>query len=124
VFYLDDLCRNVVRQWMIEQNAPESDFAAFQSLIDICEAGGLYTMSHCTLDLGDGFYALQVQNKGGIFPSPVFCKGPFNETEITFLAGARMENKKIKPRYAAGIAAENLEVLRAEPGRKRRERID
>jgi hypothetical protein len=123
VFFLDDQHRNVVRQWMIEQDAPDADFVALQALIEICEACGLHAIAHCTSDLGNGFYALKVQRKGGIFPSPVFCQGPFNSTEITFLAGARMEGKKIEPRYAVGIAEENLEKLLKEPGRKRHERI-
>ena len=55
--------------------------------------------------------------------SPVFVKGPFSDSELTFLAGAQTVGKKLKPKYAAGVAEENLEVLQKQPNRRRRERI-
>ena len=99
------------------------DYVALQSMIDICEYSGPDALASCIQDLGDGFYAMKCTRKGGRNPSPVFCRGPFSDTEITFLAGARIEGKQLKPRYARGIAEENLEELLKNPQRRRRERI-
>jgi hypothetical protein len=115
--------RNVITQWLVEIGATSSDCVALQSLIDICEYSGPDGLAYCILDLGDGFYALKCNRKGGQDLSPVFCRGPFSDTEITFLAGAIIEKKAMKPRYARGIAEENLEELLRNPQRRRRERI-
>jgi len=124
VFYIVDARgNNVIRRWMDEQSASPADRVAFQALIDICEYSGPDALLANTKDLGNGFYALWSKRKGGINPSPVFCRGPFSESEITFLAGARMEGKKLTPRYARGIAEENLEVLLSQPKRRTRESI-
>ncbi len=42
------------------------------------------------LDLGEGFYALKSKRKGGLELSPVFIRGPFSDSEITFLADAHV----------------------------------
>ena len=115
--------RNVILQWLTDTGAEPADYAALQSLIDICEYSGPDALAFCTLDLGEGLYALKSFRKGGYDLSPIFCRGPFSDTEVTFLAGARIENKRLKPRYAAGIAAENLDELIKNPRRRRRERI-
>jgi hypothetical protein len=114
---------NVILQWLTEIDASSADCVALQSLIDICEYSGPEGLAYCTVDLGDGFYALKSTRKGGHDLSPVFCRGPFSDTEITFLTGARMEGKDLKPRYARGIAEENLDELLKNPQRRRRERI-
>ncbi len=61
-------------------------------------------------NLGNGFYALRSKHKGGLELSPIFVKGPFSDTEITLLVGARIVNKALKPLYAAGITQEHLEL--------------
>jgi hypothetical protein len=122
-FYVDENGRNVIRTWLENIGASPSDRAALQALIDICEFSGPDALSYCTLELGNGFYAFKSKHEGGMQLSPVYCRGPFSPTEITFLTGATLERKKLKPRYAAGIAEENLEVLRQEPGRRHREPV-
>ena len=122
-FYEDDQKQNIILRWLREHGASHSDHAALQVLIDICECSGVDALSYCREELGDGFFALNSRVKGGLSISPVFCVGPFSRTEITFLAGALRINKKLKPGYAAAIAAENLEELLKRPGRRRRERV-
>jgi hypothetical protein len=122
-FFLDDQGRNIIRQWLDELEASDADRHSLQALLDICEYSGPEALSNATLDLADGFYALKSKHKGGMELSPVFIRGPFSDSEITFLAGAQIVGKTLKPRYAAGIAQENLEILQKQPSRRRRERI-
>ena len=122
-FYVDDSGQNVVKRWLYENGASEADYAELQSLIDICKLSGPRGLASCTIDLGDSFYALQCKRKGSIQASPVFCYGPSSDSEITFLAGAKVIGKRIVPKYVAGIAEENLEKLRNDPSRKRLENI-
>jgi hypothetical protein len=124
VFFVGDQNENVTVEWLLKHGAELPDLSALQSQIDICEYSGLEAISQYLVDLGDDFYALKAFRKGGINPSPIFRKGPFNETEITFLAGARMIGKNVRPHSALGTAQDNLETLLAQPWRKRRERID
>ena len=122
-FFLDDSGQNVVRRWLYENQATEADYVELQALIDICKLSGPRGLASCTVDLGDGLYALCCMRKGGTQASPVFCYGPTSPTEITFLAGARMDGKQIVPRYASGVAQENLEKLNNDDSRKRNEDI-
>jgi len=120
---MDQFNRNVIRAWLDEVGATAPDREALQALIDICEFSGFPALAHCTLDLGNNFYALKSRHAGGIHLSPVCYRGPFSDTEITFLAGATIERKRLKPRYAADLAAENLEALQQAPMRRRREPV-
>ena len=121
-FYVDQNDRNVIREWLNEIGASGPDREALQALIDICEFSGFPALSHCTLDLGDNFYVFKSRHGGGLHLSPVCYRGPFSDTEITFLAGATIERKKLRPRYAKGIAEENLETLK-QVRRRRREPV-
>jgi hypothetical protein len=120
---VDNRGENVIRRWLDEQDIPGPDRNALQSVIDICEYSGPEAVRSCTLDLGEGFYGLLSRRKGGPELSPVFCHGPVGDSDITFLAGALLVGKKLKPKYAVGIAEENLEMLRKYPERWRRERV-
>jgi hypothetical protein len=125
-FFLDEQRTNVVRKWLDEQGVSDPDRSALQALIDICEYSGPEALSSCTLDLENGYYALlSKHHKGGIELGPVFCHGPFGENEITLLAGARWDSKskRLRPFSAVGIAEENLEILREDRTRRRRERV-
>jgi len=122
-FYVDENGRNVIRTWLDNMDAWPSARAALQALIDICEFSGPDALSYCTLDLGNGFCAVKSQHKGGVQLSPIYGRGPFSPTELTFLTGATIVRKKLIPRYAAGVAEESLEALRQEPGRRRRESV-
>jgi hypothetical protein len=122
-FFVDNHGRNVIRHWLNELEASDADRWTFQALLDICEFSGPEALSSCTWDLGNGFYSLTSKHKGGLELSPVFVNGPFGDSEITFLAGARIVGKALKPAYAVGVAQENLDILREQPYRRRRERV-
>jgi hypothetical protein len=114
---------NVIREWLLAQNATEPDRSALQALIDICEFSGPDAIRSSTIDLGNGFHALLSKCHGGMELSPVFCRGPFTETEVTFLAGAIWQKKRLKPSYAKGIAEDHLRELRENPSRRVREPV-
>jgi hypothetical protein len=122
--YVDPLGRNVIRHWLNEIEASTADRGTLQHLLDIFEYSGPNAVLSCTVDLGNGFYALRSKHKAGVDLRPIFVRGPFGESEITFLAGAFMKGQALSPRYAVGIAEENLEALIEEPWRRRRDRID
>lgn len=121
--YLDEKRRNVILSWLDQNHISGPDRSALQALIDICEYSGPHALAACTEDLGNDFFALYSRRKGGPEIALVFCYGPVGDTEITFLAGAFVEGGRFKPNYVAGIAEENLEALRKDPRRKRRERF-
>ena len=121
--YLDDDGQNVLRRWLDKEGISAPDRAKLQTIIDMIEYGGPRTVAGTLRDVGSGFSVLVSGRKEGGDLSPVFCYGPFSETEITFLVGARLVRKHLTPSYAVGIAAERLEMLRQEPQRRRRERI-
>jgi hypothetical protein len=123
VYFFVEEGQNVIREWFFGQPNPEVEWAALQALLDIYESGGLRSIAASTIDFGDGFFGLKVVRRGGILPCPIFIRGPFDEeTEITFLAGARWDEAKrrVRPFGAIGEAEENLEVLLESPGRRRR----
>jgi hypothetical protein len=121
--YVDEHRANAIYDWFIQNGVSEPDRNALQARLDIYEYSGLPGILASTFDLGNGFRALLCQRKGGINPCPVFCEGPFGEDEITFLAGARWNEKakRPEPRYVAGIAEERLEFLRLDRKRRRLE---
>lgn len=114
---------NVVRKWFWDQENPDVEWAGFQMLLDIYESGGLKSIAASTVHFGNDFYGLKVVRRGGVLPCPIFTLGPFDEeTEITFLVGARWDDakKRVRPFGSVGTAEENLEVLRENPARRRR----
>jgi hypothetical protein len=122
-FYVDQNDRNVILDWLDQVGASPADRATLQSLIDICEFSGIDALSHCILELENDLFAIKSKHVGGIRLSPVCCVGPFSDSEITVLAGATFERKRLRPRYAGGIAEENLEALWQTPSRRRREPV-
>ena len=122
-FYVNEQGQNVIRLWLDQMSILRPDRSALQSVIDICEYSGPDAVRSSILDLGEGFYALLSGRKGGPELSPVFCHGPVGDQDITFLTGALFVGKRLKPKYAVGIAEENLEILRKYPERWRRERV-
>lgn len=114
---------NVFAQWLDEIQVPEADRSQLRAWLMLYENGGHRAIATATEDIGDGLLALVSIRKGGLALAPIFCRGPFSETEITILAGATWSNKILRPYSAKGAALENLEKLRMEPGRRRREPI-
>ena len=121
--YVEENGRTVLEQWFAENEAPDVVYAAMYALWDIYEAGGIFSIRASVIDLEDGFYGLVIPRKGGFLACPIFCCGPFDEqTEITFLAGARWDDKlkRVRPFSAKGTAEENLDILLQKPNRRRR----
>jgi hypothetical protein len=123
-FYEDDQKYNVIHRWLDEHGATGPDRAALQALFDICEFSGPDALAYCTVDFDDGFFGLLSMRKGGLELCAVFFRGPFSDSEITFLAAASWLDKVPSPHYVKGIAEENLDKLRKQPGRRSRESID
>lgn len=121
--YVDDREENVIHNWFVQNHVTDADKSALQALLDIYEYSGRLAIAASTVDLGEGFYALLSQRKGGLYPCPVFCDGPLGEDEITFLAGASWNQraKRPEPRYVRGIAEERLEALQRDRKRRRLE---
>jgi hypothetical protein len=122
---VDGRGKNVIHKWLDDNEVSGADRSALQNLIDIYENNGLHAVVTCVIDLENGFYGLLTKRKGGVYPCPIFCLGPFAENEITLLAGASwdMKKKRLKPLYADGIAQENLEALLERRGSRRHEPI-
>jgi hypothetical protein len=123
VYFFVEQGANIVRKWFRDEQIEDVEWAAFEALLDIYESCGLASIQASTIDAGGGFFALKSVRRGGVLPCPIFRPGPFDEqTEITFLAGARWDERKkrVRPFSAVGEAEENLEVLLGDPSRRRR----
>jgi hypothetical protein len=123
VYFFYDHGVNVVRRWFFDERIPEVAWIAFDALMMIYESGGIGAIQACVADLGNGFLGLKVAQRVGVLPCPIFRRGPFDEeTEITFLAGARWDekNNRVRPFSAIGEAEENLELLLEDRTRRRR----
>ena len=121
--YIEDDGRTVLERWFEDNEIPEVIWGGIYALWDIYEAGGPLSKQASVIDLGNGFYGLLVPRKGGVSACPIFRFGPFDEeTEITFLAGAKWDDnaKRVRPYSAVGTAEENLEVLLERTNRRRR----
>ena len=122
-FYLDDEGRNAIRVWLEAHEIGPVDRWPLQGLIDFIEMAGPDMVGSSIVDLGDGIYGLSSARKGGTPICLLFCHGPVGETEITVLAAAEIDGKRLRPKYAKGIAEEHLENLKRDSKRKRREPI-
>jgi hypothetical protein len=110
------------RQNVDDNNISRPDRIVLQALIDICEFSSPHVLASCTYDVGMDFWGFK-QAQG--WPGTGFSLLPrsFNESEITFLACAFVAGGHLKPKYVAGIAEENLDELRKDPKRRRREPV-
>lgn len=123
VYFFTEGGRNIVRKWFSDEEIDDVEWAAFEALLDIYESGGIPSIRASIIDLENGFFALKVLRREGVLPCPIFRLGPFDEEmEITFLAGARWDQRKnrVRPFGAVGDAEENLETLLENPDRRRR----
>lgn len=123
VWFYADGPRSFMGSWLDEVGASESDRSRLRTLITLYENGGRRSIASAVEDIGDELFALLALGKGGVPLGPIFCFGPFSDTEITFLEGALWKGKTLRPYSAKGAALENLEKLRDRPGRRRREPI-
>ncbi len=121
--FVEDSGRTALEQWFDDNEVPAIIWAGIFALWDIYENCGPFSIRASTMDLGSGFYGVLVPRKGSVSACPIFRFGPFDEeTEITFLAGAKWDDsaKRVRPYSAVGTAEENLEVLLERPHRRRR----
>lgn len=113
--------RTIVERWFDENGLQATVWSEVYALWDFYRSYGPDSIRSSIFDLEEGFHGLSVPRSSGF--CPVFKFGPFDElTEITFLAGARWDDRKkqLRPYSALGTAKENLEVLLADQRRRRR----
>jgi hypothetical protein len=122
-FYAETGTNHVINRWLNEIEASEADRSRLRALLTLYSHSGPRSIASSVMDLGDGLFALCSIRKGGPELAPIFCEGPFSDTEITFLQGAVLKEKIPRPHSAKGAALENLENLLQEPGRRRYERL-
>ena len=119
--FVDDSGRTVIERWFDENGLQASVWSEVYVLWDFYKSYGPDSIRASIFELADGFHCLSVPRSSGF--CPIFKFGPFDgRTEITFLAGAKWDDRKklVRPYSAIGTAQENLEVLLANPKRRRR----
>jgi len=120
----DGTFTNVIRRWLDEENIALSQRSRLQLQIHLIESGGPEVVPGCIVPVNEeGFCAMNIVAKGQTPITPVFCYGPFTDSEITLLTGAPIQNGLLRAQDVLPIARHNLEILIANPGRRRRERI-
>jgi hypothetical protein len=117
---------SVIREWLEQEKVPRTQVATFQAKIDAYERGGP--------DLNPGLiegpvakniYKMKIKgNKGHVQLRPMVCYGPFLQSEVTMLVGAIEKDFKLRPENCKTRAQENREIVIADRGRRRRERVD
>jgi hypothetical protein len=70
-------------------------------------------------------YKMKIKgHKGHVQLRPMVCYGPFTSNEVTMLVGAIEKDFKLRPENCKVLAHENRQIVIADRGRRRRERID
>src|SRR5258708_33346934 len=87
---------NVITMWLNEIQASDSDKARLNAYVELYETAGEKSIASSVEDIGDDLYALLCIRKGGLSLAPIFCRGPFSDLEITFLAVAVWRDKKLR----------------------------
>lgn len=122
--FVEDNGRTVIENWFDHNQVSDSVWSDIYAFWDFYKSFGLRSIRTSVVDLGDGFYGLLIpRGKGNAPGCLIFRFGPFDEeTEITFLAGARWDEKLKRPRPfgSIGTAEENLLILLEHRHRRRR----
>jgi len=121
--FVEDNGRTVIENWFDYNEIPNIVWSNIYALWDFYRSFGPVSIQASMIDLENEFYGLMIPRKGSAPACPIFRFGPFDEqTEITFLAGARWDEKakRVRPFSAIGTAEENLEILLKQPHRRRR----
>lgn len=124
--YLDEDGHNVIRSWLDQEHVAPRQKSLFQLYIRLIESGGPEAVPGCIFVVSEeeGFYAMNIKAAKGEEPiTPLFCFGPFGDSEITLLAGSPIQSGILQAQDVLPIARHNLEILRRYPKRRRRERI-
>jgi hypothetical protein len=123
---VDESGQNVIRRWLRDTNVTLRLSTLLQLQINLFESGGPEVLPGAifVVDQVEGFYAMRLKaEKGTAQITPIFCYGPFSDTEIMFLAGAPIQNGVLKARDLLPLARHNRELLLKNPQRRRREPI-
>lgn len=126
VFAFVEFGGSVLWRWIQREAISGAHVALFHSQLDLFRSGGPEVLPGLVLPISvkEGFYAMRIRPKRQPAITPIFCYGPIDEeTEITFLAGAPMENGKLKAQDLLPIARLNRESILRDPRRNRNERI-
>jgi hypothetical protein len=123
VWFYQESGINVIERWLREIRATESDRSQLRAFLALYEFSGERAIASAADDIGDGLHILVSSRRGGPTLAPIFHYGPFSDLEITFLEGAVLDDKTLRPYSAKGTALERLERLREDPRRRRHERI-
>jgi len=126
-FYLEGLRRdNAILQWLNAERVSVAQIAAFQDKIDTLEAGGPEMVPGFISDtpVVKNIYKMKIKgNKGMKQLRPMCCRGPFAPNEHTILIGAVEKDGKLIPGDVKKRAGKYLEMLIADPTRRRSERL-
>ena len=122
--FLDDEGTNAIVRGMNQAGVTPTDRSCLQLQIYLLEAGGPGTLPGLIVPVVKDFLAFSVKSRKGSTPmNPVFCYGPFGESEITLLTWAPIEGGLLKARDVLPKAERNLAVLKDNRKRRIRERI-
>ena len=82
---MDDGGCNVIRLWLDREDIGASQRNLLQLHIDLIESGGPAMVPGCCIALENDFHRLNIRARKGATPmTPVFCYGPFTESELGF----------------------------------------
>ena len=115
--------RGVIRTWAQREGISVEQQSAIQLLLDLIESGGPECVPGSIVRVAGDFWGLNIRRKDHMLLTPIFCYGPFGENELTLLAGAPIERGLLKAKDVLPVAQHNLEILRVDRRRRRRERI-
>jgi len=112
---------NVIHSFLDQYGASAADQLALDAKLDFIETQGPEMVQSVLTDLENGLFQLTSKRTGGLEIHLVFHRETFGKREVTFLAGAVMKGKKLRPGYVKEMANERLEDLRDDPKKRRRE---
>jgi hypothetical protein len=125
-FFLNPRGDNVIKRWLAKARVPIAQIATFQAKLDTLEQGGPEASPGLIVGpLAKDIFKMRIKgNRGWVQLRPMVCYGPFSpDREVTLLVGAIEKDGKYDPQNAVARAQDNIGVLRANPHRRRRERI-
>ncbi len=117
---------NIIKAWLKDESVQAKQIAVFQEKIDTLEQSGPDMVRGFISEspVAKGIYKMKIKgNKGLKQLRPMCCLGPFGPKEYTVLVGAVEKDNKLIPSNVKERAQANLNALKADPTRRRRERL-
>jgi len=117
---------NIIKAWLKDESVQFKQIVAFQEKIDTLEQSGPDMVPGFISDtpVAKEIYKMKIKgNKGLKQLRPMCCRGPFGQNEYTVLVGAIEKDNKLIPSNAKERAQTNLITFKADPTRRRRERL-